>query len=278
MSVTPPPNNETSRPIGFEVPARLLSEDFTDEALPAIEGYVLARLLVHGDRGSVYRAFKKGSHRPLALKLLSDPYLPGQLDLARAMVQSLSHIQLEHTATVLGCGEHEGRLFIVSQFVDGLPLEEYCLSPWKPPTLLDRVELLAKIAGAVAELHGRGLAHGAIGCVTVLVTVEGKPIIVDLGLEAVLNQEPPTARADVRALVGLAQLALTVSAPDRNAAISIVQPPQAVRAALQRAEQASGDGAAAAAAALASDLQRWCAAERAPRDGVWGRVRRWFGS
>jgi serine/threonine protein kinase len=254
----------------------LLSEDFTEEALPAIEGYALARLLIRGDRGAVYRAFKKGSHRPLALKLLAEPYLPGQLDLARAMVQSLSHVQLDHTATVLDYGEHEGRLFIVSQFVDGLPLEDYCLSPWKPPTVLDRVELLAKIAEGVAELHGRGLAHGAIGPANVLVTVEGTPVIVDLGVEAVQSPQPPSARADARALVGLAQVVLTVGAPAGSGAPTKLQPPQAVVAALQRAEHVNEDGVQSAAAGLASDLQRWCAAERAPRDGLWGRLRRWL--
>src|SRR5262245_10058004 len=128
MSVTPPPRNEASRPIGFEVPARLLSEDFTEEGLPFIRCYAIARLLAQEDGSTVYRAFKKGSHQPLRLKLLAKPLAPGQLERAGAMVQSMADIKLDHTATVIECGEQDGRLFIVSQYIDGLPLDEYCMS------------------------------------------------------------------------------------------------------------------------------------------------------
>jgi hypothetical protein len=131
---------------------------------------------------------KRGSDRLLALKLLRES---NHSDRARERawreLNVLSDLRSPFIPRVHEFGVHEGRLYIVTDFVDGMPLETYVQSRG-----LDRraqVELLARIAQAVqTELHERGVIHRDLKPSNVLVDRFGQPVIIDLGIAQVMGE------------------------------------------------------------------------------------------
>jgi serine/threonine protein kinase len=90
---------------------------------------------------------------------------------------------------VLDYGQHDGRLFIVTDWIDGLPLDNHC-----EQHRLDRkarVALLARVADAVQMLHEHGVIHRDLKPSNILVDSHGNPMIVDFGLAAILAGGDP---------------------------------------------------------------------------------------
>ena len=77
----------------------------------------------------------------------------------------------------------------VAQFTGGLPL-----NPRRA------AEILTELGDAVAELHARGVVHGAIGPGTVLLTMKGKAKLDRLGDPSVTGATEGTQEGDVAAL------------------------------------------------------------------------------
>ena len=255
---TPPLHSNPSSVIGFEVPARLLSQDLSEEPLPAVPGFAIARPLGRGRNGAVYRAFRRNTHRPLALKVLSVP-VPGGPAKAGDTIRAVVELPLDHTATVHECGGIDGRTYLVSQYIDGAPVLDYLASAARPIGLAERVRLLAKIGAAVAEVHARGLAHGALHGGNVLVSVEGTPVLVDLGLGALVGNTP-TQKQDLAALAELARETLADAAGTKPFAACI--------AALLSASPPDG-----AADQLSAELRRWLERQGPRKRGLWARLK-----
>jgi serine/threonine protein kinase len=168
-----------------------------DVTLPRIEGYILDRLLGRGAGGDVYRGFREGSDRPLAIKILrtrlgEDPFTPGHpggqaSSRAWRELDVLTQLRLPALPRVIDHGVHEGRLYIATEYVDGLALDKYCQT-----NNLDRrhrVELLARVADAVHSLHEMGVIHRDIKPSNILVDINGQPIIIDLGIASLLTDD-----------------------------------------------------------------------------------------
>src|SRR5207249_3577675 len=92
----------------------------------------------------------------------------------------LSDLHLPCLPRVLDYGAHQGRLFIVTDWIDGLPLDKYCES--KGLDRRARVELLAEVADAVQMLHEHGVIHRDLKPSNILVDSHGRAMIVDFGL------------------------------------------------------------------------------------------------
>ena len=110
------------------------------------------------------------------------------------------------------------------------------------------VTLLAPLAEAVAAMHGRGLAHGDISADTVIVTLDGRPL-----LDVAVHDRTTHRYDDVRAL---ARLGLRAFGDSAGA-------PPALVDALRRADTDDPDRRPTATA-LAADLLRACPASPLP--------------
>ena len=113
-----------------------------DVNLPSIEGYIIDRLLGRGAGGDVYRGFRDGSDRPLAIKVLNarlgddlgkPGYLGGQSS-SRAWreLDVLTQLRLPALPRVIDHGVHQGRLYIATEYIDGQPLDQYCQAEPSP--------------------------------------------------------------------------------------------------------------------------------------------------
>lgn len=91
------------------------------------------------------------------------------------------------------------------------------------------VTALTPVASALQHLHHQGASHGDVSAANILLSVDGRPALADLGEAALLGMEARhgSAAADVAALGHVAWQALTGRAPDpglRRAPLGALRP------------------------------------------------------
>jgi predicted ATPase/predicted Ser/Thr protein kinase len=148
---------------------------------PAIPGYEVLEELGRGGMGVVYKARETSLNRHIALKFLPAEYAGDQDRLGRFLreARTASALNHPHICTVHALGEHEGRPFIVMEFIEGLTLQ--ALAARRPQT--DEVaRLVGQAAQALAAAHAAGVVHRDIKPENVMVRADGYVKVLDFGL------------------------------------------------------------------------------------------------
>ena len=156
--------------------------------------YVLGELLGEGGFGTVYKAEQiEPLRREVAVKILKPEMASGQV-LARfeAERQALALMDHPNIARILDAGEtRDGCPFFVMELVEGEPINSHCDRAGLD--LEGRVELLLRVAEAVAHAHQKGVIHRDLKSSNILVTNAGDPKVIDFGVAKALA-EPLTDR------------------------------------------------------------------------------------
>src|SRR4029077_6589528 len=123
-----------------------------------VGAYRIEMQLGVGGMGTVYRALDTKLNRPVAIKFLSeglaDANARRRFQREAQMASSLNH---PHILTVYDVGEHEGRQYIVTEFVDGGTLKDW--AKVEKRTWKQIVELLTGVADGLAAAHAAGILH-----------------------------------------------------------------------------------------------------------------------
>jgi tetratricopeptide (TPR) repeat protein len=158
-----------------------------------IGGYMIRTRLGFGGMGVVYDAEQEAPvQRRVALKVIhpgAHPDAAARFALERQALARMSH---PHIASVYDAGViGDGRPFIAMEFVDGVPINEFC-----DTNGLDtrrRLELFVLVCQAIQHAHQKGIIHRDIKPSNVLVTVvDGKPVpkVIDFGVAKALQPMP----------------------------------------------------------------------------------------
>lgn len=145
--------------------------------LPRVEGYTLIQEIGRGGGGVVYEGIADATGKAVAVKILrsrkSKSLMHALLEMDR-----LVEVRSSVVPHVYEHGWTDGRLYIVTEFIHGVSPIAYA----EGLDVRGRVELLAKIANAVGVINERGVIHRDLKPSNVLVTSEGNPVILDLGI------------------------------------------------------------------------------------------------
>lgn len=174
--------------------ARLRRRMFARVEAAAIAQYHVVRSIGGGGMGLVYAAWDPSLDRLVAIKVLRDPWTGGGEQLRREAV-ALARLRHPNVVAVYEVGEHEGQLFLVMEYVDGVTLREWMLT-WRGAPRRDLRGLLRVFEGAargLAAAHAAGVVHRDVKPENVMIDVDGRARWMDFGLARRTEAADPTA-------------------------------------------------------------------------------------
>jgi hypothetical protein len=158
-------------------------------ALPEKFGpYRVKKKLGGGGMGAVYLVENTALQREEALKV---PHFDAGDDLAvrqRFIQEARAAAALTHPnlCPVYHVGALDGVYFLTMPYLQGMPLSDYTGQP-QPPR--KAVEIVAKLAQALAVAHGRGVIHRDLKPSNVMMCPGVGPVVMDFGLSRQVRQQ-----------------------------------------------------------------------------------------
>jgi tetratricopeptide (TPR) repeat protein len=149
--------------------------------LERIAHFELLEVVGVGGFGTVWKARDTELDRIVAVKIprAQDSTVEEQEQFLR---EARAAAQLRHPniVTVYEVGRHQGMIYIVSDFIQGVTLADQILVD--RPTPRESAELCATVADALEHAHQRGVVHRDLKPSNILIDGQRRPYVVDFGL------------------------------------------------------------------------------------------------
>ena len=154
-----------------------------------IGAYRLERFIASGGMGMVYLAVRPDSpgDKHVAIKLIKRQMLTADtLRRFRIERQALAALNHNNIAAQYDGGVTDvGLPYLVMEFVDGMPIDQYC--DQQRHSTQRRLRLFQAVCSAVAYAHRNLIVHRDLKPNNILVTREGIPKLLDFGIAKVLH-------------------------------------------------------------------------------------------
>jgi serine/threonine-protein kinase len=169
--------------------------------------YRLTREIGRGGMGVVYLAERDDGQfrRTVAIKVMRAGMDPDEvrrrLEAERQILAALDHPNIARLYD--GGVAPDGRPYLVMEYVEGQPIDEYCDS--HRLSVEERLALFCTVAHAVHYAHRRLVVHRDLKPSNILVTADGHPKLLDFGIAKILEESPlevtaPLTRTGLRLL------------------------------------------------------------------------------
>ena len=171
-----PEGDETLRPDGN----RPSAERFSVGGVVA-ERYRIVRFIASGGMGEIYAAHDLVLDTTVALKTLR-PELEGSataIERLRREIALARNVTNPHICRLHDVGEHDGRVFLTMELLDGRTLAEHVKSGGLP--IVDVEWLAAQLIAGLGALHAASIIHRDFKTSNVIVVGE-RAVITDFGL------------------------------------------------------------------------------------------------
>jgi hypothetical protein len=155
-----------------------------DSTHPAVEPPLAGRYAIgpeigRGSTATVHRARDAETGREVAVKLF-DTASSALVDRQRREIDVLTGLRHPGLVALLDSGRSDGHLFVVMDLVEGRSLEAAVAEDPLAPSAV--AELGARLADALAHVHGRGIVHRDVKPANILLDRAGRPRLADFGI------------------------------------------------------------------------------------------------
>ncbi|WP_437870813.1 AAA family ATPase [Sorangium sp. So ce363] len=155
--------------------------------------YTIGETVAEGRGAAVYRAVRNADGHPVVLKVL-DPRScrPKDLDRLKREYETGKMLDVGTVVRPLALEMYEGRLALVMEDSGAEPLDRLLGAPMEIGRFL---EMAVRIAGAVSDIHQRGVVHRDLKPANILVNSTTREVkIADLGLASRLPRDHQAAQ------------------------------------------------------------------------------------
>lgn len=156
--------------------------------IPALIGKYELLEFLGGGMSHVYRGRDTVIGRPVVVKLLTPEACQDQEAKARFLQEAklAGNLQHENIVGIFDFGEHDGRPFIVMEFLKGQDLRD-AIRGGRTGSLMDRLKIALQIAQALEHVNGQGIVHRDIKPENVHIDANGKVKLMDFGIAKSAN-------------------------------------------------------------------------------------------
>ena len=172
-----------------------------DQSQARFGNYDLIRPIDTGGMGEVYLAHQRSAFgRPVAIKIIRSDLVHDMTARARFLREAevSAHLKHEHILPLFEFGEDQGRLFLVTPYIDGGTLARRLKSG--SLSLYEVRQLFVPLVQAVAYIHRRGVVHRDLKPTNILLDEQDGQIyvrLIDFGIAMVQGRtaSPPLTTA-----------------------------------------------------------------------------------
>ena len=170
-----------------------------NEPMPTHLGpYAVQKLLGSGGMGAVYLAYRadKSYNKQVAIKVIhrgmeSDRILQ-RFRRERQIIASLDHPNIARLLD--GGATDDGRPYIVMEYVEGMPINEWCNQKRLPTA--KRLQIFLQVCDAIQYAHQNLIIHRDIKPGNILVRADNTAKLLDFGIAKLMNPEIGQAVTD----------------------------------------------------------------------------------
>ena len=205
---------------GFLEQPPLLPTDSFDQNARAIGRrigpYRLRREIGHGGMGAVYLAVRDDDafEKQVAIKLVWPGWNRDEM-LRRFLRERriLARLEHPHIARLLDGGTtEEGWPYVVMEYVDGVPVTQYCDE--QRLTIAERLRLFCRICEAVEYAHQHNVIHRDLKPGNLLVTADGTIKLLDFGIARLIDPDDVPG-SETQTLTGLRAMTPEYASPEQ---------------------------------------------------------------
>lgn len=160
--------------------------------LQSLGGYEIEGELGRGGMGVVYLARQIELNRPVALKMLTGHYGPGELQRFLEEAETAAALNHPNIAHIYEVGEQDGAPFFSMEYVKAGSLADALRK--ELPTPRDAALLLMRVARALHFAHQNGIVHRDMKPGNILIDHDGLPKITDFGIAKRLHADSKLTR------------------------------------------------------------------------------------
>jgi serine/threonine protein kinase len=172
-----------------------------EESLPRFGNYDLVRRIDVGGMGEVYLAHQRSAFgRDVAIKIIRSDLVHDVTARARFLREAevSAHLKHEHILPLFEFGEDQGRLFLVTPYIEGGTLAHHLQTG--PLSLTEAHLLFVPLVQAVAYIHRRGVIHRDLKPTNILLDEQDGQLyirLIDFGIASVQGSmaSPPLTTA-----------------------------------------------------------------------------------
>ncbi|MFE2298570.1 serine/threonine-protein kinase [Streptomyces sp. NPDC059445] len=153
--------------------------------------YRLDGLLGSGGAADVHRGFDLRLRRPVAVKVFRPETGFDTEETSQGEAAILARLHHPGLVTAFDAGQHDGRVFLVMQLVEGTTLRRRITAG--PLTFEDTAALGSGVAHALAHAHEESVVHRDVKPSNILLDASHRPYLTDFGISRLLDATTQTA-------------------------------------------------------------------------------------